>query len=133
VPEFCPLLGRKFQELQRALTQAGDHETRLLSITLDPEFDRPDVLRRYAESLAADPARWTFATGDAAEVQKCARQFAIYSARNDAGSIDHTLATALIDPAGRVVEIWRGNGWRPSEVVQRLPATTPTAPHDQAR
>jgi len=40
----------------------------------------------------------------------------------EAGSISHGLSTALIDSNGRIVEIWRGNGWKPEEVVTALQA-----------
>jgi protein SCO1/2 len=36
------------------------------------------------------------------------------------GTISHSLATALIDPQGRIEKIWRGNGWTPAEVVNEL-------------
>jgi protein SCO1/2 len=123
VPEFCPLLGQKFQELQTALARTSGDRTRLLSITLDPEHDRPEVLRGYAASLGADAQRWNFATGDAAEIRALQQRFAVHAERSAAGSLDHTLATALIDPDGRVVEIWRGNAWKPAEILDRIAAT----------
>lgn len=122
VPEFCPLLGKKFQELQDVLARRNDDRTRLLSITLDPDYDRPDVLRAYARSLGADARRWTFATGDGEEIRKLKQQFAVHAERSAAGSLDHTLATALINSDGRLVEIWRGNAWKPAEIIDRLAA-----------
>lgn len=126
VPEFCPLLGKKFQDLQNALARGADERTRLLSITIDPDHDRPEVLRDYAASLGADPQRWTFATGAPDEIRKLQQQFAVHAEPNSAGSLDHTLATALVDAQGRVVEIWRGNAWQPAEILARLdPALVP--------
>jgi protein SCO1/2 len=117
VPEFCPRIGRNFQSLQAELgpTSAGP---RLLSISIDPGHDTPAVLRAYGESLGADFGRWRFATGTEEQVSMLARLFAVRTERNGA-TLDHTLATALIGPDGRVVEIWRGNAWKPEEILSR--------------
>ncbi|HYD84216.1 MAG TPA: SCO family protein, partial [Opitutus sp.] len=120
VPEFCPLIARKFQALQQTLAEAkaGD-DVRLLSISIDPEHDRPPVLREYGEALGADFDRWRFATGTNEQIATLAKLFAVRTERNG-GSLDHTLATALIGADGRVVEIWRGNGWKPEEVAAKV-------------
>lgn len=126
VPEFCPLMSKKFQSLQQRLTQSppAGPEVRLLSITIDPEFDTPEILRAYAESYGADPQRWRFATGTPAQISALAKAFAVHTEKN-AGTLDHTLATALVDPAGRVEKIWRGNGWSVDEVLAALAGPDP--------
>ncbi len=122
VPEFCPLISRHFQTLQEATGQVPElAATRLLSISIDPEYDRPEILRAYGESLGADFNRWRFATGTNEQVTQLNRLFAVHTEEN-AGTLDHTLATALISPDGTVVEIWRGNGWKPEQVIARLSA-----------
>ena len=65
------------------------------------------------------PTRWRFAGGDPEAVTRVARAFSVHVERNGA-LLDHTLATALIGADGRVIEIWRGNGWKASEVVAAL-------------
>lgn len=128
VPEFCPLIAKKFQSLQtqlRALPVAGSSGVQLLSISIDPDYDRPAVLRAYGQALGADFARWRFATGDTADVAALTRAFAVRTERNG-GTLDHTLATALIGPDGNVVEIWRGNAWKPEEIVAKLAQPDPT-------
>lgn len=119
VPEFCPLIARKFQTLQARLKAITATDVQLLSITIDPEFDRPEILRRYGQSLEADFNRWRFATGDADEVEKLTKLFAVRTERNG-GALDHTLATALVGPDGNIIAIWRGNGWRIDEVIGKL-------------
>jgi protein SCO1 len=121
LPEFCPVVTSRFKELQAALGREPSlpSDTRLLSITLDPEFDTPAVLQAYARAIGADSRRWRFVSGDPAEVLRVARAFSVHVERNGV-LLDHTLATALIDPSGRVAEIWRGNGWKASEVLAAL-------------
>jgi len=121
VPAFCPAMAIKFGALQRYLL--GDSvlasSVRLMSITLDPEFDRPDILVAYGEAVGAKPAIWGFATGDKAEAATLARTFSVFTERNGA-LLNHTLCTALIGPDGTVIDLWRGNGWKPDEVLTAI-------------
>jgi protein SCO1/2 len=121
VPEFCPLVTRRFRELQDALAhdRSAASSARLLSITLDPEFDTPPVLQAFARSRHADPARWRFAGGDPDAVLRLARAFSVYVER-DGALLDHTLATALVGADGVIREIWRGNGWTADDVMGAL-------------
>ena len=118
VPDYCPLVSRRFTQVQSALAADPSlpRDVRLLSITIDPEFDTPPVLKAFALAIGADPARWRFAGGDPGAVRRVARAFSVYVERNGA-LLDHTLATALVDRHGRVVTIWRGNAWKVEELV----------------
>jgi len=124
VPEFCPLMTARFKALQATLDRDRSlpRDTQLLSITLDPAFDTPAVLEAYGKAIGAEPERWRFAGGDSDAVQRVARAFSVYVEKNGA-LLDHTLATALVDRQGRIVEIWRGNGWKLDEVTAALRTT----------
>lgn len=113
VPNFCPRMSGNFAELQKAIQSGQIPNTHLMSITLDPAFDTPAILQQYADHLGADPAIWTFATGD---VDRIIEAFSIYR-QTEAGTLSHGLATALIDPRGKISRIWRGNSWTPDEVI----------------
>jgi protein SCO1 len=119
VPEFCPLVAKKFQALQAALSDKHDEATRLLSITIDPEYDQPAILRAYGEALGADFNRWRFATGTPAEIERLRKMFAVHAERTET-SLDHTLATALIGPDGKLVTVFRGNAWKPDDVLAQI-------------
>lgn len=126
MPEFCPLMVKRFQQLQRAIAaDRGLGQGRLLAVTLDPTFDTPQVLHAYATAMQADPARWTFVTGPTAEVTRLTRAFAVHVERNGV-LLDHTLATAVVGPDGRLFEIWRGNGWKADEVLDVMRAAAAT-------
>lgn len=121
VPEYCPAMAAKFASIQKSLLANGvpAGTVRLLSVTLDPEFDIPSILSAYGEAVGADPAVWGFATGEKAEAEALSRAFSVYTERNGA-LLDHTLCTALIGPDGRVSAIWRGNAWKIDEVLAAL-------------
>jgi protein SCO1/2 len=122
LPEFCPRVVGHFKQLQRII--AADPSlaaARLLSVSLDPEFDSPQVLTEYGRTMGADFTRWRFATGEPGQVAVLTRAFAVHTERTGP-LLDHTLATALIDAEGRVVELWRGNGWTAEDVIGTLRA-----------
>src|SRR5690606_22708098 len=64
---ICPVTSLKMQRL--AAATADQDAIELLSITVDPEFDKPEVLAAFAARYQADPTRWRFATGDPAAVK----------------------------------------------------------------
>jgi protein SCO1/2 len=119
IPDFCPRMSQNFAELQKAIKSGTGTlaETRLLSISFDPEFDTPTVLKAYGEREQADPAIWSFATGP--EVPVLTRGFSVL-VQPESGTISHSLATALIDRAGRIKKIWRGNAWTVKEVTDEI-------------
>jgi protein SCO1 len=121
VPNFCPRMSNNFAELQSAI-KAGNEKlskTRLLSVTLDPGFDSPQILKEYGAHLHFDPDVWTFATGDPKEIDALTGAFSVYR-QTEGGTISHGLATALIDKDGHIEKIWRGNGWTPAEIISEI-------------
>ena len=126
LPEFCPLMDRHFATVQKTI--AGEKElrdVRLVSVTLDPEFDTPAILSRHAERLKADPAVWTFLTGEPAAVTTFALQFGIFTERDlgTGANLTHNLRTAVVDADGRIVKVHSGRDWTPADLVADLKAT----------
>ena len=68
----CPVVSNHMARLQEAL--AAEPDVRLVSITVDPAYDTPEVLTRYAQSFAAQPQRWLFLTGDKATIYRLVRE-----------------------------------------------------------
>ena len=125
IPNFCPLMDKHFAAVQKTIASTPAlKDVRLLTVTLDPEFDRPAILKAYARRREADPAIWTFLTGEPGDVNTFATQFGLYVERNPQSAIDitHNLRTAVIDPEGRLVTVHSGNSWTPAELVADLSA-----------
>jgi protein SCO1/2 len=124
LPDQCPLMSANFAQLNAAL--AADtglrKKARLLSVTLDPEFDRPEVLRSYGATYAGGKFdNWDFATGDPAEVRRFAEFFGlIYKAEGN--QVIHSLRTAVVGADGRLLKIYRGNEWKSEDVLNELKA-----------
>lgn len=119
LPKFCPLMSKNFAELQEAIKSGSGRlaQTRLLSISFDPDFDTPQILTAYAGHEQADRKIWAFATGE--KSKDLTRVFSVY-VQAEGGTISHGLATALIGEDGKIARIWRGNGWTPSEVISEI-------------
>ncbi|MFI5397658.1 MAG: SCO family protein [Candidatus Binatia bacterium] len=67
---ICPTLSRQMAKLQGALARAGNESVRLVSFSVDPAHDTPEVLRDYATRFHADPNRWIFVTGERAPLYR---------------------------------------------------------------
>ena len=121
-PNFCPLMANNFEGVQKKLLALPHAPTNwhLLTISFDPEFDTPEVLRRYAEAHDADPARWTFATGALVDITAIGEQFGLAFWKEQAGIISHNLRTVVIDASGRVQKIFTGNDWQPEDLVAEM-------------
>ena len=122
LPQFCPLIDRRYGEVQKlaANDTALAGRIKLVSISFDPAFDRAEVLRAHAVKVGADPSVWRFATADAAIVDRLAAEFGINVIREKDGTITHNLRTAVIDPAGRVVSTVDNNTWTAEELTASL-------------
>jgi protein SCO1/2 len=124
LPDFCPLMDRRFGELQRALaSDAGLRErVHLVSVTFDPGRDTADVIRAHATTRGADPRTWSYCTGAPTAIDRFTSRFGVSTiADTDAAkTIIHNLRTAVVDPKGRLVTIHSGNEWTVDTLLAEL-------------
>ncbi len=76
--EFCPRMNERFEALQKAATDGEASPFPLLSITLEPEHDRPDRLKEFGEAIGAQPDVWNFATGSTREIDRLTEAFRVF-------------------------------------------------------
>jgi protein SCO1 len=122
----CPTMCATMAALQRSL--AGAPEGRLVSFSVDPDYDTPEVLTKYASRFNADSARWLFLTGSRAEIHKLANnglKLAVVNEgpgghRPEASEIVHSTKFALVDRASRIRGYY--DGMDPAEQARLLPA-----------
>jgi len=113
----CPITVGKFSKIAAALVK--EKFGTLLAVTVDPAGDTPAVLKDYATRVGADPSRWKFLTGDPAAVARVAERFGVLY-YPDHGQIVHSQAVAVVDPDGRVANLYYGEEWEPESVLQDL-------------
>jgi protein SCO1 len=121
-PDYCPLLSNRFAEIQRDISRVPDENKKmhLVSITLDPNFDKPPILRKYGLTyIQNDPggfAQWDFVSTTPADLQTLVTSFGL-SFSNQDGQINHSMNTILLAGDGTVANMWPGNDWQASEVL----------------
>jgi protein SCO1/2 len=137
LPEFCPRLMKSFQELEDRIEadpalRAG---ARLLSVSFDVEFDRPEVLSAFGSAFVKDRgqgpfARWKLATGTKESIDRLGRFFGLVFFK-EGGEFAHTLVTVVIGADGRLVREFSGNDWSVDEALAAMregAARTPVTP-----
>ncbi|MCA1615588.1 MAG: SCO family protein [Acidobacteria bacterium] len=128
LPDYCPLLSTKFAEVNRALErdEGLSARARLLSVTVDPAYDTPKVLRSYGAGHTGNYSdekfrTWEFATGGPDEIRRMANYFGL-AYREEADQIVHSLRTVVVKPDGTLHKLYRGNEWGPDELLADLRA-----------
>ena len=129
-PDQCTLMSNNFAAIDQELQKQPDvyAKTHLLTISFDPAYDTPKVMRSYGAShtgrySAENFQHWEFATGSADEVKRIAEFFGLRYFKDSSTGEDqvmHSLRTAVIDPNGKLVKLYRGNEWKPAEITEDL-------------
>jgi protein SCO1/2 len=124
----CPILTGLHVGLQRSLDAALRERVRFVSITLDPAHDTPEVLSAYARARGADLSGWSFLTGPPAAVEDVVRRWGVGTLRAADGSLEHVVATFLVDGRGRIAERWIGLEHSPDEIRAAIAGLDGAAP-----
>lgn len=129
-PGQCSLMSSNFATIDQELQKQPElyQKTHLLSISFDPEYDTPKVLRSYGAAYtgkysAETFAHWDFASGSADEVKGIAQFFGMrYYTDSSKGTeqVMHSLRTAVIGPDSKVIKVYRGNEWKPDEIMRDI-------------
>ncbi|RRQ22399.1 SCO family protein [Thiohalobacter thiocyanaticus] len=119
-PSVCRALGQAFARVRDALpAESLGQDVVLLSISFDPQRDRPERLADYAARYGADTGSWRVArVEDPAELQALLRSFGIVVIPNGFGGFEHNAALHLVDRRGRLARIEDFD--RPLAFVERV-------------
>jgi protein SCO1 len=101
-PGPCPIISTRMSELQKPLEKTDIH---LVSFTVDPEKDTPEVLRAYAGKLHAQPQRWDFLTGSRDAIHSLSRdgfKLGLSEGAEEDGGPVHTTRFVLVDRGGTI-------------------------------
>lgn len=127
MPKACPLTMTRFAQVQtawKAAVSSGKTRGRklaLLGITLDPEFDKPAVLKSFASRYGADFSMWTMATGPTELVQSALPSlFAVLALPGGPGVVNHSVKVALLSPGLRIQAEWPDNEFTAEDIINRV-------------
>ena len=120
-PNFCPRMSSNFADAYKKLSAAPDapKNWRLLSISFDPEFDKPELLKSYAKRYGYGTNHWSFATGALIDIDAMTEQFGLMFPREGVG-FNHNLRTVVVDAQGKVQKVFTGNEWKVEDLVAEI-------------
>lgn len=117
-PDYCPTLTAVLANVQDSLKQEDlVEQVHFLSITVDPENDTPELLRRFADAMHVDTSAWDFLTGSQDEIEEVSDAYGVFFARSESGSVSHNLLTTVIDRSGNVRVQYLGERFDPEELL----------------
>ncbi len=129
-PDQCTLMSNNFAAVDKQLQSdpSAYDKTHLLTVSFDPDYDTPKVMRSYGAGHTGRYSdenfqHWEFLTGSKDEVKGIAQFFGLrYFHDTESGDeqVIHSLRTAVIGPDGKLFKLYRGNEWKPEEIVADL-------------
>jgi protein SCO1/2 len=123
LPDYCPRMGNNFAKTRELILATTNAPTnwQFLSISFDPDFDKPAVLSSYANIYRNDNAdRWLFAAAPMSSLAQLAPRLDLMVNREASGSISHNLRTVVLDPQGRIHRQFDGNLWTPAQLADAV-------------
>lgn len=125
--DYCPRMSRNFAEVDHALAAdpALYKQTHLLSISFDPKYDTPKVLRSYGGAYTGQYTKekflhWDFAAPPEKELPALTQYFDVGVTPGDDKSLVHSLSTVLIGKDGKVVAWYPTNEWKPEDIAAQM-------------
>jgi protein SCO1/2 len=123
-PSFCPRLTSQFARIQQELKKspADYNNTHLITISFDPKYDRPPVMRKYGlaylDGDATGFSHWDFASTSEMDLGRLAQAFGLQYEQQD-NRIAHNMSIVLIAPDGTVANFW-STTWTTPELLEAL-------------
>ena len=125
--DYCPRMSRNFAEIDGKLAQdpALYKETHLLSVSFDPAYDTPKVLKSYGEAYTGRYSKetfqhWEFAVPPQDELANMEQFFLLGVTPGQKGTLQHSLSTVVIGKDGKVVAFYPTNDWKVSDVLSEM-------------
>ena len=119
-PEMCPAATMKMKKLQELVKKTKIPFVKFLSITLDPKFDTPGVLKSYARGYNLEESNFRLGTAGKAVIDDLTRQFGIFRKKEPDTPLDHTMRTLVINSRRQIVYQVPGKGWSVEDFLSRL-------------
>jgi protein SCO1/2 len=121
LPDFCPRLSKNFQEASQKLEAMtnGPANWHFISVSFDPQFDTPEMLRNYGKAYGYDPAHWSFFTGPTDKIAALARASGV-EYEESGGTINHNFRTLIVNAQGHLQMIFPTSGDLSDQIVSEI-------------
>ena len=133
-PTFCPRMNMNLAAAYKQLTETPNAPTNwhLISISFDPDFDTPERLAQYSSLMyKPDSTKWSWVTGAMIDIDAIAEQVGLVFSF-EKGTFNHNLRTVVVDKNGIIRQNFRGNEWKPEELVKEIVAGAEGKPVDKS-
>jgi protein SCO1/2 len=127
LPDYCIRMSRNFAGIQHQLAADPQlyNQTHLLSVSFDPAFDTPQVLRTYGAAYTGEHgsqafAHWDFAVPSSSALDSVDQFFDVGVSAGSNNTLTHSLSTAVIAPNGTVFRWYPSNEWTPAAIVDDI-------------
>jgi protein SCO1/2 len=124
LPNFCVRMSRNFADIDKTLQKDPQlyAKTHLLSVSFDPRYDTPKVLRSYGGAYTGKYTQetfthWDFAAPPEKELARVLEFFDIGATPEKDHTMTHSLSTVVIAPDGKLYQWYPGNDWTPDQVL----------------
>ena len=121
IAEMCPASTMRMKKLQTLASLTKVPHVKFLSITLDPEFDTPGVLKSYARAYDLNEQNFRLGTATKAAIDDLNRQFGIFRKNIEDLPLDHTMRTMIINSKRQIIYQFPGSHWAAEDFLARLP------------
>jgi protein SCO1 len=126
-PTICPRETKSLSELQRRLSAGLEERVRFVSLSVDPDNDTPEAMRKFALANGADLRSWSFVKANAPDTRVLAQRLSMFEGPSQAQAApsSHSTGVYLFDSAGRLRQRYAGSPLdvpRLAREVQRLDA-----------
>jgi protein SCO1/2 len=121
ISEMCPASTMRMKKLQTLAQKTKVPHVRFLSVTLDPDFDTPGVLKSYARAYSLDEVNFRLGTAVKPVIDDLTRQFGIFRKNVDDLPLDHTMRTMIINSKRQIIYQFPGSQWSAEDFLARLP------------
>jgi len=120
LPDYCPRMNKNLSVTQQLLATNPITNWQLLSISFDPDFDQPEMLRNYASFYRGNRVdRWMFASVDTNVLAEIAPRLDL-TVMHEGASLSHNLRTVVLDTNGIIFRQFDGNDWTPQQLADAM-------------
>jgi len=119
MPEMCPLTMRLSQQLLREWKNQAETlpKLKVVAITLDPDFDTPERLKKYGQLHSVDFSNFILATGDPKQLSQFSSSFNVVGIPSGV-SLAHNVKSILFSPSLSEMAQFKDNSWKPEDVIK---------------
>ena len=128
-PDICPLTTYNMQWVQKKIKENGIKNVEFVTISFDPEFDTPTVLKNYAQVRNIDMSNWIFLTGDKDVTDQLIKDVGVVAAVSDSREMKngqqihlyvHTDRINLMDQEGRIRAAYLGSKLDTTKIINDI-------------